>query len=227
MEIITIKGEPRTAAGTKAARKMRREGLLPAVVYGHGEPPESISVAEHEVEVALAHGARMLQVNLKGAVKPYLIKEVQYDHMGAAPIHMDLARVDLNERVRVKVGIELRGVPKGIHEGGVLDQQILNLEVECLVTEIPGTLHPVVTHLGMFESLLVKDLHLPPGVVAIANPEDRVATVRKLAEEVVAAPVAPVEGEEAPAEPERIGRVKKEEPVEGEQATEKKEKEKK
>ncbi len=232
MEIITIKGEARQSRGTRVARKMRKEGRLPAIVYGHGEEPESISLAEHEVEVALAHGARMLQVDLKGAVKPYLIKEVQYDHLSATPIHMDLARVDLTERVRVKVGIELRGVPKGIHEGGVLDQQILNLEVECLVTEIPDTLHPVVTHLGMLESLYVKDIHLPPGVVALANPEDRVATVRKLAEEVVVAPTAPVEGEEAAAEPERIGRVKKEEPVEGEEEKkdkkeEKKEKEKK
>jgi len=226
MQIITIKGEPRETAGTRVARKMRKEGRLPAIVYGHGEPPESISLAEHEVEVALAHGARMLQVDLKGAVKPYLIKDVQYDHMSVSPIHLDLARVDLNERVRVKVGIELRGIPKGIHEGGVLDQQILNLEVECLVTEIPDTLHPVVTHLAMFESLLVKDLHLPPGVVAMANPEDRVATVRKQLEEVVAAPVAPVEGEEVAAEPERIGRVKKEEPVEGEEVKEKEKKEK-
>ncbi len=226
MEIITIKGEPRGTSGTRAARKMRKVGRLPAVVYGHGEPPESISLAEHEVEVALAHGARMLQVDMKGGVKPYLIKEVQYDHLSAVPIHMDLARVDLNERVRVKVGIELRGTPKGIHEGGVLDQQMLNLEVECLVTEIPDTLHPAVTHLALHDSLFVKDLHLPPGVVALANPEDRVATVRKMAEEVVAAPAAPVEGEEAAAEPERIGRVKKEEPVEGEEENGK-EKEKK
>jgi large subunit ribosomal protein L25 len=189
---------------------MRAAGRLPAVIYGHGEPPESVSLTHHEVEVALAHGARTLQVDLNGAVKPYLIKEVQYDHLVTNLVHLDLARVDLHERVRVRVGIELRGVPKGIHEGGVLDQQMAQIEVECVVTEIPDTLHPVVTHLALGDSLTVKDLQFPPGVVAMADPNERIATVRLLAVEVVA-PVAPVEGEVAAvAEPERIGRVRKE-----------------
>lgn len=180
------------------------------MIYGHGEAPESVSLAHHEVEVALAHGARTLQVELKGTVKPYLIKEVQYDHLDSNLIHLDLSRVDLHERVRVRVGIELRGVPKGIHEGGVLDQQTAQIEVECVVTEIPDTLHPVVTHLALGDSLLVKDLQLPPGVTAMADPNERIATVRLLAVEVVA-PVVPIEGEAAAAaEPERIGRIKKE-----------------
>lgn len=218
MQIITIKGEAREKSGTHVSRKVRASGRLPAIMYGHGEPPESVSLAEHEVGVALAHGARILQVDLKGQVKPYLIKEVQYDHLSTTPIHLDLTRVDLTERVRVKVGIEPRGVPKGIHDGGVLDQQIAQIEVECLVTEIPETLRPTVTHLGIDESLLVKDLVLPPGVVALADPERAVATVRLLAQEVVAPVAGVVEGEAAAAaaEPERIGRIKKEEPVEGE-----------
>jgi len=201
---------------------MRAGGRLPAVIYGHGEAPESVSLAHHEVEVALAHGARTLQVDLNGAVKPYLIKEAQYDHLATNLVHLDLARVDLHERVKVRVGIEPRGIAKGIHEGGILDQQMAQIEVECVVTEIPGTFHPLVTHLALGDSLLVKDLELPPGVVALADPNERIATVRLLAAEVVA-PVAPIEGEAAAtAEPERIGRIKKEEPVEG--AEEKKEK---
>ena len=223
---MTIKAEPRATSGTQRARAMRGAGRLPAVIYGHGEPPESVSLAHHEVEVALAHGARTLQVDLKGEVKPYLIKAVQYDHLATTLVHLDLARVDLHERVRVRVGIEPRGVPKGIHEGGILDQQLGQIEVECLVTEIPDTLHPVVTHLALGDSLLVKDLVLPPGVVALADSNERIATVRMLAAEVVA-PVAPVEGAEVVAEPERIGRIKKE-LEEGEEAKEeKREKEKK
>ncbi len=222
MEAMTINAEPRKTSGTRTSRAMRAAGRLPAVIYGHGEAPESVTLAHHEVEVALAHGARTMQVDLNGAVKPYLIKEVQYDHLGSNLIHVDLARVDLHERVKVRVGIELRGTPKGIHEGGVLDQQMAQIEVECVVTEIPDTLHPVVTHLALGESLLVGDLQLPPGVKVMADPNERIATVRLLAVEV-AAPVAPVEGEEAvAAEPERIGRIKKEEPVEG--GEEKKEK---
>lgn len=217
MKIITIKGEARSAVGSRAMRKLRKAGMLPAIMYGHGEAPEAVALGDHDVEVALAHGARMLQIEVKGAVKPYLIKEVQYDHLSTTPIHLDLARVDLNERVKVRVGIELRGTPKGISEGGMIDQSLASIEVECLVTEIPDTLHPLVTHLGMNDSLLVKDLALPPGVTPLVDPNRPVCTIRKMAEEVAAPTTALAEGEEAVAEPERIGRVKKDEPGEGEE----------
>lgn len=213
MEKITLKAEPRSALGTKATRALRATGRLPAVIYGHGEPPEAVSFLRHDVEVALAHGARTLEVALGDAKTQYLIKDVQYDHLAHEPIHMDLNRVSLHERVRVRVGIEPRGVPKGVSEGGALEQYMANLEIECLVTEIPGTLHPLVTTLGLGESLLVKDLQLPPGVHALANPEDRVATVRALAE---APPAVEAVAEEVTAEPEVIGRVRKEEEAEGE-----------
>ena len=154
--------------------------------------------------------------DLGGKSQQYLIKDVQYDYLGQEPIHLDLTRVALDERVQVRVGIELRGVPKGVSEGGVLDQHLADLEVECLVTEIPKTLHPMVIELGLNESLLVKDLDLPPGVVALADGEERVATVHPLM-------IAEPEVEEAPAEvkketeePEVIGRARKEEESEGE-----------
>lgn len=210
METASLKSEPRKSEGTRKARALRKAGKLPVVIYGHGEPPEAVSLNQHDVEIALKHGARTLKVDIRGESKPYLIKEVQYDHFADTPIHLDLARVDLNERVRVKVGIELRGIPKGVADGGVLDQSMGQIEIECLVTDIPDTLHPFVTQLALGESLYVKDMQLPPGVTAIADPDDRIATVRKIVETVAAA--APVEGEEAAvAEPERIGRIKKDE----------------
>ena len=208
METIKLKGEARTALGTRAARALRATGRVPAVIYGHGEPPEALSLTLHDVETALAHGARIFELKLGRKAKQYLIKDVQYDYLDHTPIHLDLARVDLNERVKVRVGVELRGLPKGISEGGVLDQHMANLEVECLVTEIPETLHPVVVDLGVGESLLVKDVELPPGVVALAGPDNRVATVRALMKETE--PEAPEEPEEESAEPERIGRARKE-----------------
>ncbi len=215
MEVVTIQGLPREEHGTRACRALRATGRLPAIMYGHGEEPESISFAQHDVEVALAHGARTLQVELAGKLQPYLIKEVQYDHLHQKPIHVDLARVDLHERVRVRIGIEPRGVPKGVSEGGVLDLHMGQIEVECVVTDIPDTLHPVVSHLLLGESLLVKDLPLPPGVRPLANPDERVASVRQLIEATVKEEVV-LEGEEKPQEPERIGRIRKEEP-EGEE----------
>ena len=81
----------------------------------------------------MAHGVRLLKVDLRGATGQYLIKDVQYDHLDAMPIHMDLTRVDLDERVKVRVGIELKGVAKGISEGGVMDQLMADIEIEHLL----------------------------------------------------------------------------------------------
>lgn len=208
METTKIRGEKRNEYGTRHARRLRAAGRLPAIIYGHGQPPESISVDRHEVDVALHHGARILEVELGGVAQPYLIKDVQYDHLGDTPVHLDLARVDLAERVRVRVGITLKGTPKGAGHGGILDQLMADVEVECRVLEIPDTLHPSVADLDIGESLCVRDLHLPPGVVVVDPPDARIAVVRALHEE---APVtAPAEGEEQ-AEPEVIARGKKEE----------------
>ncbi len=214
MEVNTLVAESRTKLGTRDAREQRKRGRIPAVIYGHGESSVSISLDWHEVEVALAHGARTLDLKLEGKALQLLIKAVQHDHMDARPVHLDLMRVNLDERVKVGVSIELRGTPKGIAEGGVLDQLLNEIEVECLVTQIPETMHPFVTDLGVGDSLLIKDLEFPAGVVPLLDPEERVAMVRVVAEE--AEETEAEEGEEgAGAEPERIGRVRKDEEGEG------------
>ncbi len=218
METMTLACEPRTDFGTRATRRLRETGKLPVVAYGHGEAPETFSLVRHDVEVALAHGVRMMKLDVGGKVQLFLIKDVQYDHFDHQPMHLDLARVDLNERVTVRVGIELRGVPKGISDGGMLDQVMPDLEVECLVTDIPDTLNPVVRDLGVGDSLLVKDLVLPPGVTATADGEDRVATVKILA--TTAAEEETPEGEEEESDqPEMIGRVRKDEDSDAEKSS--------
>jgi large subunit ribosomal protein L25 len=206
-ESLTIKGTRRERLGTKHARRLRASGQLPAIIYGHGQDPVAIALSAHEVGVELQHGSRVLKVDLDDQGQQFLVKSVQYDYLGTTPVHIDLMRVDMHERVTVTVGIELRGTPKGAADGGVLEQVMSNIEVECMVTNIPDTLHPRVTDLGLGESLLVKDLKLPEGVTALADPNDRVATVRMLAEEAAAEEAA--EGEAV--QPEVIGRPKKDE----------------
>lgn len=209
METASLLAERRSDLGSRASRALRARGRLPVVIYGHGELPEHVSLDFHDVEVALAHGARTLELKEGRKTTQYLIKEVQHDHLDALPIHLDLARVDLDERVTVRVSIELRGTPKGVSEGGVLDQVLPEIEVECRVADIPDTLHPLVTELGLGDSLLVGDLELPAGVSAVTDSRERVATLRAVLEE---APVEEVvEGEEKTEEPERIGRVRPEE----------------
>lgn len=205
MEVATIKAQPRKTLGTRHSRRLRSQGELPGVIYGHGEPPVSCSVSSHDLQVHLRHGVRVLTLDLEGKSKQYLIKAVQYDHLNKDPIHFDLARVDLDERVHVKVGIELHGTPKGLSEGGILDQLLDELEIECLALEIPGKFHLPVSQLGVGDSASVKDLELPEGVSTLVDPETKIALVRTLAAE---AEVEEEATEEAgSAEPERIGRV--------------------
>lgn len=217
MEQMELKGERRSDVGTRAARALRATGRLPAVIYGHGEAPETISLQRHDVEVGLAHGVRTFEVNLAGKTDHYLIKEVQYDHLDQTPIHLDLTRVNMNERVTVEVGIELRGTPKGANEGGVLDQHLVHVEVECLVSNIPDTLHPLVTELAIGDSLVAKELELPQGVTLMTNPDEKICTVREpTVKHEVEEEEAPEEEEAAAGEPERIGRVRKEDEEGGE-----------
>ena len=147
--------------GTRYSRRERKAGRIPAIIYGHKEDPEPILLDAHDVGVELAHGVHVLSVELGGNERQYLIKEVQYDYLASAPVHIDLMRVDLDERVTVRIPVELRGVPKGVSEGGVLDQLLAEVEVECVVTQIPESFRPLVTGLGVGETLFVRDLDLP------------------------------------------------------------------
>lgn len=206
MEATIIQAKRRTQSGTRVSRREREEGLIPSIIYGHGEEPESVSLPQKEVLSELAHGSRVLEVNIEGQKSQYLIKAVQYDYLGTYPIHLDLMRVDADEKVKVSVGLELRGEPKGLSEGGILEQRLASIDVECLVGQIPETLHPGVSHLELGDSLTVADIEWPPGVVPLIDGDEKVATVRAPAAEVA----VEEEAEADKAEPEVIGKPKEE-----------------
>lgn len=206
MEANTLKAAPRDSKGTKAARRLRASGKIPAIIYGHKQDPVPVSLDAHEVEVAISHGAHLLKVSLDGKEDQYLIKEIQRDYRSPVPVHLDLMRVSAHEKVTVTVPIELRGTPKGVAEGGVLEQLLPEVEVECTVTNIPEPFHPFVTELGIDDSLEVRDLEVPPGVTINHEPDEKVAIVRVLAEE----PEVEEGVEEEEAQPEVISRAKEE-----------------
>jgi large subunit ribosomal protein L25 len=205
MEAATIKAAAREAFGKKATARLRQTGMLPAIIYGHKQEPEAVALAVHDVEIAIAHGARLWKVDFGAKQTQYLVKDVQYDHLGTAPIHVDLSRVRLDERVHVKVPIELRGTPAGAHEGGVLDQMMFDLEVECVVTEIPDKIRLMVDHLHLGQALHVKDLSLPDAVRAVGHADEIVCMVRAQTAAAEEAVTPEVETEGA-AEPELIRR---------------------
>lgn len=206
MDIQTLTVEPRKAAGSRAAERLRRQGKIPGIVYGHKIDPEPVVLTYKEVETQLHHGAHLVNLNLGGKTQSCLIKDVQYDHLGSTLIHIDLARVDLTERVTLRVPIELKGTAKGVSDGGVLRQEMVDLEIECPVASIPKSIRINVSDFPLDHVLHVKDIELPTGVTAVADEDAVVLTVR---EPLVRA--EPVAGEAATAEPEVIAKGKPEE----------------
>jgi len=211
---IQVTAKPRSELGSRANKRLRDAGLLPGVVYGHKEAVVPVTLPRKELVSHLNRGAHVFELALDGKNERVLVKEVQYDHLGLEVIHVDFARVSLDEKVEVTVPIELKGTPKGEADGGVLQQIVSELEVECLVTEIPDAIRYNVSELKLNDILHIRDLKFPPGVRAIPDGDVIVATVKEIAE----TEATPVEGETA--EPEVIGRKAGEE--EGEAPAEKK-----
>jgi large subunit ribosomal protein L25 len=216
MQIASIQGETRKPGGRHANYRLRKRGLVPAVIYGHGLPPETVALSQRDLLRALEHAQHVIKLSIDQRGTQYLLKDVQYDHLQHRPIHVDLMRVDPSERVTVNVGIELRGEPKGVHEGGDLIQVLTDLDVECPLLNIPEMLRLKIDHLGVGEALHVRDIELPEGVITRHSPDDVVATVRAKRGVAVEEEEAEALVEEAGAEPEVIGRAAKEEGSEGE-----------
>jgi large subunit ribosomal protein L25 len=200
----------REELGTRRCRRLREQGLVPGIIYGHGEENLCVSVRAHDIEGAISHGERLLRAEVDRKQENLLIKAVQYDHLGNRVIHVDLTRVSLDERVEVTVPIVLRGTPVGVEsEDGVLTQRLNEVEIECLVTAIPEELRVQVAGLHVGDALRVADLELPDGVTASEDGETVVVSVAVMAEEE-----APAEEiEEAAVEPEVIGEEAEEEPA--------------
>ena len=204
VESANVMAQIREKSGSKQSVKCRKQGLIPAVVYGHKQEPMSIALNVKEFSAGLTHGSRLFDVKINGKTEKLLLKDVQYDHLGLDILHADFMRVDLSERVQVEVAIEVKGTAKGQAEGGIIDQHMSSVEVECLVTAIPDAIVLNIKELGVGASIHAKDIALPAGVTLISDPEALVLSCHVLVEkEEVAA-------EEAPTGPEVIGRKEKE-----------------
>jgi large subunit ribosomal protein L25 len=204
-QIPTLQAQGRTKLGTHESARLRKAGPLPVVIYGHKKDPVHATCDYKQLYDLVSQHAKVIEVQHDGAKEPCLIKEVQWDHLGSQLVHLDLTRVDLNERVKVDVQVTFTGEAIGLKEAGAfIEHPVTSIEVECLVTEIPESLTADVSKLGVGDTLTVKDVVLPPGVVAVTEADMVLASVSMAAaeEEVVAA----VPGEEGAAEPEVIGR---------------------
>ncbi len=204
--VETLKAEPRKQAGTKHAVQIRGQGKIPVIVYGHKEESVAISLNAHDFNVQLHHGRRLFDVAIGGKKQKLLVKDLQYDHLGKEIIHADLMRVDLSEMVSVTVPIELKGTAVGTHEGGIVEEHINHLEVECRVTEIPDILTVSVKDVGVGDALHAGQIELPEGVKLVSDSSLVVVTCHLVA----AAKTTEEIEEEIPSAPEVIGERKEE-----------------
>lgn len=214
-QTIQLKGEPRTLYGSANAKRLRQQNLLPGVVYGHKEVHLDIVLPRDEVEKAVRKGAHIVDLEAGGKTETVRFRELQWDNLGKELVHVDLMRVSKDERIVVPVRIELRGTAPGVGEGGVVDQPIHVLNVECPVFEIPENIRVMVDKLHIGDAIHVKELVLPANVVAKADPDAVVVHVKAHKEEAAPAPVGAVPAAEGAAEPEVIKKAPKpEEPEE-------------
>lgn len=202
-----VSANKRSELGSRANKRLRDAGKLPGVIYGHKQDVVPITLNRKEVTTHLSHGAHLFELAMEGAKENALVKEVQYDHLGIEVLHIDFARVDLNERVKITISLELKGEPKGEKDGGVLQQIMNELEIECLVTDIPDVIYQDVSDMALDAVLHIKDLKLPGGVKVLHDEDQIVAQVREVKEQVVEAAVV----EAGAAEPEIIGKKKEDE----------------
>jgi large subunit ribosomal protein L25 len=175
-EAIKLRVETRDPAknkgtGTRVARRLRKEGRVPGVIYGHKQDVVPISLAGTDVDAMIKAATHLAELDLGGKTETVLIRDVQWDHLGKAILHVDFARVDKGELIETEVSLDYRGTPQGAVDGGVLEQVVHTLAIKCPADSIPDSIKVDVSNLKIDEGVHVRDLVLPQGVVADADPE--------------------------------------------------------
>ena len=197
--------------GKTQVKKLRRAGFIPAILYGHGQENVNLALQAEAMALALRHGSRF--VNLTGEVTDSaLIRDLQWDTYGLEVLHVDFARVSQDERIHLKVHLELKGQAQGAKDGGVVQQVIHEIEIECTPTSIPEKIFVNVNNLTMGGHITAGEITLPAGINLVSPAAD----------EIVVQCVKPLEMEEGAAagdgnEPELIRKAKEE----GDEAEEK------
>src|SRR5438128_1170240 len=217
---IVLRAVRREGRGKNDARRARREGQVPVTIYGGAAEAVAARAPLSELAAILRSDTgrnTILTVDIEGVeATEVMFADRQIDPVRSRLVHADFKRLVKGEKIEATVPLRLVGEPIGVREqAGMLEQIIRNIEIRCEPREIPEALEVDVTNLAVHDVLHVSDIPVSAGVEILADPDTAIATVGIIKEEPVAA-VAPVEGE-APAEPEVIGKGKKEEEGEPEE----------
>lgn len=216
MERVELVVKERESAGSRTARRLRREGVIPGVLYGSGKPATPIAIDPHALREAVStgHGTHaVFDVVFEGQKTRHhaIIQEMQLDRVKDLVTHVDLREVKLSEPIEADVGVSLEGTAPGVKAGGLLETVIHEIRVKALPGDIPEHLVLEIGHLELGQVARVSELVVPEGVTVLSDPDETVVTVipprgateEEEAEEAAAAAAA--EGEE-PAEPELVGK---------------------
>ncbi len=230
IETNVLEAHPRESGNKNMARRVRMGGKIPGVLYGAGKNSLSVSVDPRQVTRILnsktGHNT-IFDLALNGGEQTKaMIVDWQYEPIKGKLLHIDLKRIAMDKALKVSVPIFLRGEAAGVkQEGGILEQMLREVEVECLPADIPSHVDADVSHLVFGKVLRVSDLALGEKLKVLTDPHQPVAHVTTVKEEVVAAPEAvAAEAGAVPAEPEVIKKGKQETDEEGAEGAEKAEK---
>jgi large subunit ribosomal protein L25 len=196
----TLKAAPRTEFGSRTSRRLRREGLVPGVVYSGGDEARAFQVAERDVRNVLGEGAALFDLEIEGVASvPVVVKEQQLHPVRGSLQHIDLQEVRLDEAIQAEVAIELEGADSapGVKGGGVLEHVTREVTVEALPTEIPDRIVADVSTMEINDTLQLSALVVPEGVTLVADEPDEVtiATLSPPRVEEVAEPTVEEEAE--------------------------------
>lgn len=219
MDRVNLVVSERSAVGTAEVRRLRRQGVIPGVLYGAGKAATPIAIDPHALRAAITtgHGTHaVFDVVLEGQKTKHhaVIQELQLDSVKDVITHVDLREVKLSEPIEAAVGVHLEGTAPGVKTGGLLETVAHEITIKALPGDIPEHLVLEVGHLELGDVARVKDLQVPEGVTIMSDPEDVVITIiaprgaAELEEEEAAEAVE--EGEEQ-AEPELVGKGREEE----------------
>jgi large subunit ribosomal protein L25 len=172
--------QAREPDGSRGARRLRREGKVPGVVYGGGQDPVSFAVDARTLRQALAHSGALIDLSIEGSGStPVVVKELTRHPVTGDTVHLDLLRVRLDQAIQATVVLELVNVDDapGVKEGGVLEQVTRELTIEALPSEIPDSLEHEVSGMQIGDTLTLQALHPPSGVKLVDDSETVIATL--------------------------------------------------
>jgi large subunit ribosomal protein L25 len=210
---VKLKAEPRTHVGRSAVRKLRARGLIPAIIYGGNDQPQPLQVAARDINIMMSHASGEnvlveLEIAGEGSSRTALVQEVQHSPVDGDIRHVDFHAISMDQMIQAEVPLEPTGAPVGVKTfGGLLEQSLRTLTIECLPRDLPDRITVDVSQLNVGDSIHVRDIQFPPGVTPKVQPDLTAFSV--LAPAVEEEPVV-AEAEAAAAGPEVITEKKEE-----------------